>query len=545
MADQSIKSSSDNTPQIDNGDLEAVRESLVQSIDSLLNTNEAPSLDAQISSMRCCLSESEREVLAIEAEIQRTRQYLEQLEAKRQGIHDYIAKQKLVLNPARRIPSEVLYQIFKEYHITPNDWWANPTFCDSLSVRSMHWVLSRVCSQWRTVAFSLASALWSQLHVKLPTGLDGPTMLLGAHIQHSRSNPLSVFIKGAFPSSAPKRHPILTTLFQNAYRLEELRMSMRIDDIQEAFSFFKPLIPSLRILVINHSTSIQRDGTLTDSSNPWVVDSFQSAPQLCSVALIHIYLPHRVLLPWNNLVRLRLVVAGGFWRISHLFGILRSTGNLQHLMVGYHFAHEPELAVSSIITLPSLKTWSIWWITQNTSDQDIHQGGNQLLENLVLPRLQKFYDSISRHGSMDFSRISSLIERSGSLVKTLSCMISETDELLLSSSIGRIGNNLTYLRLKKVGGNFTEAIVVALTCRTNSEVHLAPRLTELHLHGGMEFNATSFMVMVESRKSENGVAPLSHVALDCMGQRAPENLEAFDRFEGDDCFKGVKWSFKL
>ncbi|ESK86545.1 hypothetical protein Moror_9816 [Moniliophthora roreri MCA 2997] len=538
-----------------NGDLEAARGSLSQPIDGLLNTNTAPSLDGQIDSMRRCLFNSKREALTIEAEIQRTKQYLEQLEVKRQGIHDYIVKQTTVLNPVRRIPSEVLSQIFREYNTAPTVWYGNQDFYDSLTTRSMQWVLSHVCLQWRTVAFSLSS-LWSQIHVALPSGFDGGAMLLGVHLQRSRSDPLSVFIKGQFApvklysggwkQKLKRWHPIITTLLQHAYRWQKLQLCLRIDHIQEAFSYVRPLMPSLHSLIIRHTQGSQTsERAIADPSGSWALDVFRSARNLHFVKLEDIYLPHRVLLPWDSLVHLYIFVAGSSWKIVDLLNMLVSAARLQCLALRYHFIHEPDDTILPFITLPCLHTLIMCWFTQNTGDEDISRGGNQLLDHILVHRLRTF----QHVRSVDLESICSMHERSGRCpIQCLSLTVSVVDDDFLRL-LDQFRQTLTVLRLRMENRNINGTLITSLTYRMDSEAQSLPRLRELYLTGGMEFDAVSFVAMVESRMRPRvgggGVSRFSRITLNCMDLEAPENLEAFDRFGEDECFKGMEWSFKL
>ncbi|KAK7042962.1 hypothetical protein VNI00_008699 [Paramarasmius palmivorus] len=502
------------------------RESLSPVIETLLHTNNAPSADGQIESMRHCLANSMQEVVDLDEEIERTKEHLARLVIKKQEIQDYVEKQKAVLNPIRRLPSEVLTLIFASLSSCVVDHEgrlsAELVFRDSLNIRSMQWVLSHICTQWRTVALT-SSPLWSQLHVKIPSGIDGHPMLLGLHVERSRGSPLYVYIVEGFPSE-PKRHPITITLLQQAHRWEKLRFHLAVDDAQNSLSRTRPLLPSLHSLVIIHPKPLLQDPTVTNPS--WVCDVFQSAPKLRCVALRDICFPQRVLLPWSTITNLRLYVPGASFTVKDLLTMLDGAKMLKRIILRYHFVHGPNDATDS----KTIRLTSLNYIG-------------------MFPRLETFrdYTHFSSSRSVTLPSLVELWKRSGEPPITfLEFTVSGTDVELLEF-LTKLGDTLTTLRLKKSEGDFDETLINALTCQVDGEKHLLPRLGEFLLRGGMDFDATLLVNMIGSRIGMvgNGVDGFRQVTLDCKNRKPPRNLDAFDAFKEEERFKGMEWSLVL
>ncbi|KAJ7086330.1 hypothetical protein B0H15DRAFT_740640, partial [Mycena belliarum] len=139
---------------------------------------------------------SETEAEAIKAhliphasEASRLQALIEDLCARRQRELDYIAAHKALVSPARRLPQDVLQEIFLA---------CIPTARNAvMSAQEAPILLCRICSAWRTIALSIP-ALWASLHLPLQHVFEGtstgpPIMWL----ERSGRCPLSLSIVGA------------------------------------------------------------------------------------------------------------------------------------------------------------------------------------------------------------------------------------------------------------------------------------------------------------------------------------------------------------
>ncbi|KAJ7230270.1 hypothetical protein GGX14DRAFT_410316 [Mycena pura] len=156
----------------------------------LLHSNEAP-LESELADIETASSDLDAR-LALLDEITRLKARVEQLEEERLAIGTRRQRNRASLSPLRRIPPEVLAEVFL---------WSLPPGCGdyNLDVKKSPGVLTHVCSRWRTVALS-TSSLWSRILITYHAGNDSssayPLPLVKAHIQRSGSQQLAVTFRG-------------------------------------------------------------------------------------------------------------------------------------------------------------------------------------------------------------------------------------------------------------------------------------------------------------------------------------------------------------
>ncbi|KAJ6603239.1 hypothetical protein DFH09DRAFT_1019247, partial [Mycena vulgaris] len=121
----------------------------------LLNTNEPP-LDSEYPFIQSLVSQIRRRLSRHGDKISVLRAQLEQLENEHSSLQKNLARNTAILSPVRRMPHEVLSEIFvlalpsRKDALESNRFDANGT----------PWTLGRVCGQWRSVTLS-SPALWS------------------------------------------------------------------------------------------------------------------------------------------------------------------------------------------------------------------------------------------------------------------------------------------------------------------------------------------------------------------------------------------------
>ncbi|KAJ7137954.1 hypothetical protein C8R44DRAFT_607011, partial [Mycena epipterygia] len=123
---------------------------------SLLNSNEAP-LDSDSVIVKSVISKAREHLALVEREISRLRERVKYLEGERVSLSDHIAENNDILSPLRRMPPEVLGEIFS---------WTLPSInalrFGGFGVTDSPWVLTHISSRWRAVSLSTPS-LWSLL----------------------------------------------------------------------------------------------------------------------------------------------------------------------------------------------------------------------------------------------------------------------------------------------------------------------------------------------------------------------------------------------
>ncbi|KAJ7595995.1 hypothetical protein C8J56DRAFT_923753 [Mycena floridula] len=152
------------------------------------------------------------------------RKDLELLEEERAAKDKDLQRYKSVIHPIRRIPTEILSEIFLTFI---NEEVGKFYLASSLDPRSMNWVFSLVSSYWRSVAVSLPQ-LWSTGDeeegdlVDWPTLFQRPLTRLEIQLQRSASRQLTVSFINSESIANVQPHPVLQMLLPTAPRWKAL-----------------------------------------------------------------------------------------------------------------------------------------------------------------------------------------------------------------------------------------------------------------------------------------------------------------------------------
>ncbi|KAJ3500478.1 hypothetical protein NLJ89_g9776 [Agrocybe chaxingu] len=131
---------------------------IVQQVEELLLNNASPS-DSLIPTINDLLEASRSQLSIIQGEMDELAKLLATVKQRFEATQQSITKHETILSPIRRVPADVLGEIFG--HCLPTH--RNPLFLSSEAPI----LPSHVCRSWRAVALSTPS-LWGRLHVSLP-----------------------------------------------------------------------------------------------------------------------------------------------------------------------------------------------------------------------------------------------------------------------------------------------------------------------------------------------------------------------------------------
>lgn len=166
-------------------------------VDAYLKTNNAP-LDLEIVDIRDSLQNLQQSLIQVDEEIKLLSQTLEKLKTRRVDISKAISKHSGVLSPVRRLPPEMLGEIF----IRANDG------CYAVFGTSYGpWALSHVNHQWRAAALAGPGCLWANPYITIDTDScykTDPTSLVRTALDRSRTQSLSLHFYYREPSSLPR-----------------------------------------------------------------------------------------------------------------------------------------------------------------------------------------------------------------------------------------------------------------------------------------------------------------------------------------------------
>ncbi|KAF7348267.1 F-box domain-containing protein [Mycena sanguinolenta] len=198
-----------------------------------LNTNYVPS-DAEVLEIRSLLVDPTHDLARIDAQIEAMEVSLGQLKEQRASLKEPIDAHKALISPMRRIPQDVLLEIFFSCLPTEHNALIDPAQAPL--------ILGRVSRHWREVAYS-TPMVWSSIHIPaLNYHITPPNLLLRferlveAWLERSAPCPLSISIFDQhFYGDHFEEHPVIIQLLPVSQRLRYLAL---MGDVK----FFRPLL---------------------------------------------------------------------------------------------------------------------------------------------------------------------------------------------------------------------------------------------------------------------------------------------------------------
>ncbi|KAH6904607.1 hypothetical protein BKA70DRAFT_1295843 [Coprinopsis sp. MPI-PUGE-AT-0042] len=287
------------------------------------------------------IRQSKRSLSEVDEELQKLKAQVADLECRRSRLEEGLAHKQGILSSLRRLPPEILEEIF--LNITPA-----PLF-------------------WRSIYLSLPR-LWSTFHFDL-SGVVNP----GAQLQNSIAGLLQTclqrsgteLLRFTFQSQCSHVHSgqmnlyfddlsrsLLTTLVEASSRWCEVNLSL--DDLfmcSDALSLAKGRVPFLQSLrLVSKTTPIA-------ALSRQAIDAFSDAPRLVKLSLQDVIYPTSYLrIPWSQL---RYLNSKGCTFFEGEFStILRDT----HLLEEFSTEDEPSndsTRPSNFISLPNLRSLKV------------------------------------------------------------------------------------------------------------------------------------------------------------------------------------------
>jgi hypothetical protein len=179
------------------------------------------------------------------------------------------APSQAISSPIRRLPCEVLVEIFRLSLSPMRRREMHPRYAVWRLSKSELLQLSRVCSHWHTLAIG-TPIFWSDielhlhyLHTEPAKYMQEMMELLQASIERARNAPLTVILRCGYHLSSS---PVLQLLAQFSHRMEKISIVGRFSSLHE-FAIMESELPLLRSLELDVEGLKSRG-------------SFQSTPQL-------------------------------------------------------------------------------------------------------------------------------------------------------------------------------------------------------------------------------------------------------------------------
>ncbi|KAK0458253.1 uncharacterized protein EV420DRAFT_1748207 [Desarmillaria tabescens] len=401
-------------------------------------------------------------ILAIEGDIQSIDDRMDHLEAlkthllaKRSHAAAELAKYRSFIAPVRRLPNEILSEIFS---------FTCTVMSDSVDVvNGAPWVLSRVCSLWRSICLS-SSRLWSTVII-VPTSSTRrhAADILGSYLDRSRELLLNLYLDGSAciaPVGADFNRrvtSILRILRPHISRWHKLILSCDRDAvILDFISAWKHLDPGF--------THLKR----LDIRTPDARDDFVYPTTAFSGALNleSIHLGTGVLLKSPSFPHLTSFY-GTFSSILQFHDLLDAAPSLQDVSISYH----PPTGTSDIFPPTQLTHTGIHKVTVRASSACFSKVIFPLLEELVIDA--GVYES--NFDPQHVTYLTSLMSNSHHPRRSLNMMVLSESHLTPFLSPG-----LTSLTLE-IPTDTSREIYRLLMYNPDSSYPVAPNLTHLSI----------------------------------------------------------------
>ncbi|KDR80437.1 hypothetical protein GALMADRAFT_277604 [Galerina marginata CBS 339.88] len=532
------------------------------SLSKFLENNDSPP-EGVLKEVRDLLSNPLQDLQSKDKELERLDKTLKHLQKERDIIQESINEYATILSPIRRIPSDILHEIF--YHCLSTH--RNPI----MSITEAPLLLTRICGPWRTMALS-SNRIWSKLHIPLlpfsvvnysppphPPGADtsgswesqrksadkyARTMrarcrLADIWLSRSGSCPLSISIKfsGGLErgrlEDLPDEHPMLQifrTVLSFSYRFTELELSMPIeiyDLLQNRISL--DTLPRLRKLRMNLFRRTSRRGPKTMMKPVLLLQ----VPNLQNISFYSrnftAFDPKTIPPTWESLTNL---IFHFSITSADAFHVLRRCRNLERCKFIIWVGADVYINSDEVLSLLRLRSLSIHVGGTDSMLSLYRQINAPILDSFNYQHYNRFPRSYSDDGQVlpAPSPFLSLLERCSCMKKlSFDPHILNAEDILFSF---RFANQLTHLILGQrpyghdansphydsveyylKSGGFNLDLLITETSGADKEV-LLPNLEVFEAYLGTSFSDESLQQFILSRlgdPSRNGVSALRAV----------------------------------
>ncbi|KAJ7648178.1 hypothetical protein DFH06DRAFT_1476267 [Mycena polygramma] len=446
---------------------------------ALLNSNQVP-LGPDVAIFKSTISKIDEHMAELDAEIERLQERMRELQDERALLSHYRDRNHGVLSPVRRIPPEVLGEIFS---------WTGR----KMRMKDSPWLFTHVSQYWRTVAVS-DSTLWSLVATKYQpeTNPSYPLAMVGTQL--ARAKKLKIQFFGCQTSNAGPQTEMFRYLSKHASRWEELSLVLT-SDLYPILNNLRGRVPSLCRVSIKWDREESQAGA--DS-----ISFLESAPAL------------------RNSLPVGRYCLDAPWEIHE--AILKLTFNLVEARIAVKFDANPFPESGGTIELSSLRR--------------LYVSTPQVFHRIRIPGLEELAVFFGGHRATVAGDLSSLVARSACNLRCLclsGCCHTPTNISILQSvpSILELRIIITKASVADEVNQFIEQLAVL-----PGSTPVVPQLASLCLARASKasdsyLDYAAYHQMVESRwKSQE--CGLSHAAL-IFRDNPPTSVADFDVLRDD------------
>ncbi|KAJ7657322.1 hypothetical protein DFH06DRAFT_1045299 [Mycena polygramma] len=339
-----------------------------------LHTNYVPT-DAEIEQIRAHLVPHEAELARLESLIQ-------ELTEQRDSVTRYIEPHKALISHPRRLPQDVVEQIFLACLPTQHN--------AVISHAEAPLLLGRICSAWRFIAFAMPR-LWASIHISgdFVTSTEERTAALGHWLKRAAQLPLSISVTynedGNHYYDGVTEHLVPFSMYWKTLHIS----NMQADDFLQLAEVNAPLLADIHITL--QSNFMRQDAVQVLASN--LFKGTNSRKVSITAPAVANFVPATPFV-WDHLTHLTLLRYNSpFWSppVLHFGSAHRLLKGCTHL-ISLNFCLDSSEGSSGPLTelllTPYLESLTI--IDYASEPDDFHALGC-LLDWLVMPRLDQFH----------------------------------------------------------------------------------------------------------------------------------------------------------
>lgn len=314
---------------------------------------------SQSSNVRETISSTQSQITQIDNQLTRLMACVTELKHKRNILGKYTDMLTVLIAPIRCLPPEILSEIF--LHCIQPHSFDSPYYSPNARLDRAPWLITHVCSRWRSIALS-TPRLWASFALTIrPKYLRSDVLLAKTWLWRSGKCLLSIHLE-----SEGKYHNTMFSLMEvfllHCERWYDVRLSLPVP-VMNSLSAAKHRLPMLRKLSIV--------GACATACN-----MFEYAPQLRFFRLNSIVPLSMIKVPWRQLQH----CDTGTRTTSCCLDLLRLTPNLESCIVSLH---SPLYSPQPAVQLAHLRSLTI------------HGAAAHLLDQLLVPNLCEVFVNVS------------------------------------------------------------------------------------------------------------------------------------------------------
>jgi len=438
----------------------------------MLRTTVIPS-DTESRQIRDIISRSEIEIKRLEKDIARAQAMVDELHREQNEIQKSWEVHQSLLSPARRLPPELLAEIFR--YCLPEDQFIKPApFQAPL-------LICQICATWRSVAISTPQ-LWSALQISCRNATGNVAPMMDLWLSRSANYPLSISIA----ESDAIGPAVFDVFIRYSFRWQHIQLYLlrREQGVTVTFAESEGRVPLLETFKLHSKRGV------SEAQRQRLSAVLMSSQRLREVSWHNVdYISPFMAVPWAQLTRLTLDTV---LSENQCLGILDQCQNLE-LVSLKHIEFSKPLSSRSPVLLPKLSSLIIG--TSVAIDT--------FLDYMVLPVLREFELSMSVETTWPQSSFLSLLDRSQCLLEKMAFHFVPICEEDLLQCLRRTNDTLVELTIQSDGQSIiTDALLHLLTYQFfhgENTTCLSPRLEALNLYNCILYSEGTLSSMVQSR----------------------------------------------